>query len=270
MRFELEPYTTCSFCRDLDGTRDCAFVARTEDAAAIVNERQYERGGMLVIPTRHHETILDVSPAEITAVHTLAWRVAAAAARAFGAVGMNVFQNSGAKAGQTEPHFHVHVVPRYAHSEPSRRFRSEDFPVIPLAEQRQIAAEVVAALQEQDPRGPASVVRAWVDAFNRADAAALAEFYAPDAINHQVPGDPVVGRDAIRTMFEREFAAASMVCIPEQVLEVGEWAVLEWRDPLGLRGCGFFQVRDGRIVVQRGYWDRLSFLRQHGLPLPAE
>jgi hypothetical protein len=26
----------------------------------------------------------------------------------------------------------------------------------------------------------------------------------------------------------------------------------------------------GRIVLQRGYWDKLSFLRQHGLPLPTE
>jgi hypothetical protein len=27
-------------------------------------------------------------------------------------------------------------------------------------------------------------------------------------------------------------------------------------------------VRDGMIVFQRGYWDRLGFLRMHGLPLP--
>jgi hypothetical protein len=52
----------------------------------------------------------------------------------------------------------------------------------------------------------------------------------------------------------------------ENVFEDGEWAILEWRDPLGLRGCGFFHVRDGRIAFQRGYWDKLSFLRLHGLP----
>lgn len=48
----------------------------------------------------------------------------------------------------------------------------------------------------------------------------------------------------------------------------GEWAILEWRDPKGLRGCGFFHVVDGRIRFQRGYWDELSFRRQQGLPLP--
>ena len=76
------------------------------------------------------------------------------------------------------------------------------------------------------------------------------------------------GREAIRRMFEQGFAAADMVCIVEQLFEDGEWAILEWRDPLGLRGCGFFHVRDGRIAFQRGYWDKLTFLRQQGLPLP--
>jgi GNAT superfamily N-acetyltransferase len=115
---------------------------------------------------------------------------------------------------------------------------------------------------------PREVVEAWVQAFNRADAAALGELYAEDATNHQVVREPVHGRAAIRAMFEREFAAAAMTCIVENLFEDGEWAILEWRDPLGLRGCGFFRVVDGSIRLQRGYWDRLSFLRQHGLPIP--
>lgn len=60
-----------------------------------------------------------------------------------------------------------------------------------------------------------------------------------------------------------------MVCIVENVFEDGEWAILEWRDPLGLRGCGFFHVIDARIVCQRGYWDKLTFLRIQGSPLPG-
>jgi hypothetical protein len=46
-------------------------------------------------------------------------------------------------------------------------------------------------------------------------------------------------------------------------------AILEWSDPLGLRGCGFFRIVDEKIAFQRGYWDKLSFLRLHGLPLPT-
>lgn len=115
---------------------------------------------------------------------------------------------------------------------------------------------------------PIQVVRAWVEAFNNRDLGALGACYAPDAINHQVAETPVEGRSAIISRFREEFARAEMVCIVEHLFEDGDWAILEWKDPLGLRGCGFFHVRSGEIVFQRGYWDKLSFLRLHGLPLP--
>lgn len=132
--------------------------------------------------------------------------------------------------------------------------------------------------------GPREVVRAWTEAFNRQDPAALGALYADDAVNHQVPEPPVVGRVAITRMFREAFQA-----IPDMGFEVvnlivaGEWAALEWSGwgthlgPLGsappsgrryaLQGCGFFQVRDGKIVRQRGYWDRATLTNQLGLPL---
>jgi len=119
-------------------------------------------------------------------------------------------------------------------------------------------------------RTPGEVVQAWVEAFNRADADGLVDLYAEDATNHQVALEPVHGRVAIDAMFRREFAEADMSCLVENLFEDGEWAVLEWRDPLGLRGCGVFHVVDGRIRFQRGYWDRLSFRRQRGLPMLDE
>lgn len=82
---------------------------------------------------------------------------------------------------------------------------------------------------------PRQVVEAWVAAFIRADADAL----------------------------------ANMVCLVENIFSDGEWAILEWKDPRGLRGCGFFQIRDALIWFQRCYWDKLSFLRLYGLPLPT-
>ena len=146
MTFELSPYDVCSFCQDLDGSRQCAIVAENEHAVAEVDERQYERGAMLVIPKRHRESILDIEHEEMQAVYGLVRVVGRAAASAFGAVGMNVFQNNGTKAGQHEPHFHVHVVPRYTASDPNRRFLQRDYVVIPIEEQRAIAAQIRNAL----------------------------------------------------------------------------------------------------------------------------
>jgi limonene-1,2-epoxide hydrolase len=114
---------------------------------------------------------------------------------------------------------------------------------------------------------PKELVRLWVETFNRGDADALAALYADDAVNHQIAYGPVTGREAIRALFSTEFARAKMRCDIEALFEDGDWAILEWRDPLGLRGCGFFHVEHGRIIFQRGYFDRLSFYEQQGIPL---
>ena len=116
---------------------------------------------------------------------------------------------------------------------------------------------------------PTKIVKLWVEAFNRGDVDAITSHYAETAINHQVAEKPVEGKPAIREMFANEFANAEMTCLIENVFEDGEWAILEWKDPLGLRGCGFFHVQNERIVFQRGYWDKLSFLRMHNLRLPT-
>ena len=112
------------------------------------------------------------------------------------------------------------------------------------------------------------IVERWVSAFNTGDANKITEFYADDAINHQVANTRRKGKDAIRKMFLDEFSNAEMVCIIENIFQDGEWAILEWKDPIGLRGCGFFHVVNSLIVFQRGYWDKLSFLKAHNLPIP--
>jgi ketosteroid isomerase-like protein len=65
---------------------------------------------------------------------------------------------------------------------------------------------------------PKELIIKWVKVFNNGDADLIADFYADNAVNHQVANDPV----------------------------------------------------NGKIVSQRGYWDKLSFLRMHNLPIPGE
>ncbi|MBI9071217.1 MAG: nuclear transport factor 2 family protein [Melioribacteraceae bacterium] len=117
---------------------------------------------------------------------------------------------------------------------------------------------------------PKEIVLKWVEVFNKGDAELISEFYAEDAINHQVANEPIEGKTAIKEMFASEFAQAEMTCIIENLFEDGDWAILEWKDPLGLRGCGFFQIKNEKIIFQRGYWDKLSFLKMHGLPVSKD
>ncbi len=115
---------------------------------------------------------------------------------------------------------------------------------------------------------PKELIIQWVELFNIGNAEAIAELYHDNAVNHQVANEPVIGKKRIKKMFEKEFSDTEMVCNVENIFEDGEWGILEWKDPPGLRGCGFFHVIDGKIILQRGYWDKLTFLKQHNLPLP--
>lgn len=129
------------------------------------------------------------------------------------------------------------------------------------------------------------LLKNWIDAFQRCDAAAVAECYSNDAVNFQVAlGEPDVGKEAIRTGNNAFFAAfPDAWSRVENLIGDGDWAAWEWvgggtwtgefagHQPTGksfeIRGCGFFRFRDGKIIFQRGYWDKHSWFMQIGLPI---
>jgi len=144
--FRIPSHDRCPFCDYLSGATPCAFVTQERTASAFMNRAQYEKGAVLLVPNRHRESILDLDRELMGDLGELAQRVAAAAIRAFGAVGLNVFQNNGVQAGQTIAHYHVHLVPRYPHSESHRIFREEEYPHAPFELLQQRAAALRKAL----------------------------------------------------------------------------------------------------------------------------
>jgi len=108
---------------------------------------------------------------------------------------------------------------------------------------------------------PKEILLKWIEYFNKYDVEGISSLYSEDAVNHQIPNNAAEGKTAIKNMFESEFANADMVCIPENIFEDGQWTILEWKDPNGLRGCGFFKIQKDKIIFQRGYWDKLSCLK---------
>lgn len=118
---------------------------------------------------------------------------------------------------------------------------------------------------------PTEVVREWICRFNRADVEGLLQLYAEDVINEQVVFSKTLrGHDAMRQLFELEFSRAQMTCLEKRIYECGDTAILQWEDPLGLEGCGFFQVKDNQIVHQKGYFDQLRFFKVQGLAVPDD
>jgi ketosteroid isomerase-like protein len=100
---------------------------------------------------------------------------------------------------------------------------------------------------------PKEILQKWVEFFNLYDYERLADLYAEDCINHQTPNGIVQGKENIKNMFKNEFEQFEMVCIVENIFEEGNVGMLEWKDPKGLRGCGFFWMENDKIAYQRGY-----------------
>ncbi len=106
------PCGYCYFCEVIAGREEKGIVEETDATLTLVNWNQFELGQVYVIPRRHAATLFDLTDEEAAAVMRAIRRVAEAQMRAYDPDGLNLIQNNGVSAGQSVPHFHVHVVPR--------------------------------------------------------------------------------------------------------------------------------------------------------------
>jgi limonene-1,2-epoxide hydrolase len=119
---------------------------------------------------------------------------------------------------------------------------------------------------------PADLVRrfcaAWADADRDPDA--LMSFFADDAVYHNIPIDPVTGKDAIRATIAGFTQGIDQ--IEFRVLNLasdGDVVLTERVDVFHLPGTtielpvmGTFEVRDGKITAWRDYFDLNQFMSQ--------
>ena len=101
------------FCKIIDGEIPSTRVYEDEDVLAILHISQTTRGHTLVMPKKHCESLLSCPAETLTKVMMIAQRIGQAEVSILGAKGVNILANCGEAAGQSVPHFHVHVIPRY-------------------------------------------------------------------------------------------------------------------------------------------------------------
>ena len=102
----------CFFCEVIAGREEKGIVEETDQTLTFVNWQQFELGQVYVIPRRHAPTLFDLTDEEATAIMHAVRRVGRALVKAYDPDGLNLIQNNGVVAGQSAPHFHMHVVPR--------------------------------------------------------------------------------------------------------------------------------------------------------------
>ncbi len=99
----------CPFC-SLSAER---VTQRNEHAFAIRDGFPVSPGHTLIIPKRHVASFFEVTGAERTDLMSLLAAARDELDREFHPAGYNIGINDGAAAGQTVPHLHIHLIPRY-------------------------------------------------------------------------------------------------------------------------------------------------------------
>ncbi len=123
--------------------------------------------------------------------------------------------------------------------------------------------------------------------WNSKDVDRIERLFAPDAVHEDTTsGAKLSGAPAIRELFSSTWKAIPDVHTDvTRVISQDEWAAWEWTmtatqtgdfpnlpatgHSFSIVGVSVIQIRDGKVLSQRDYYDQASFLRQVGA-LPAE
>ena len=108
--------TECIFCRIVKGTAPCTKVYEDKNTLAFLDIDPMTKGHTLVVSKNHFDDIRDIDESSISSAILTAKKIARKVLEE-GANGVNIMHASGAVAGQSVSHFHLHVIPRYEKDE---------------------------------------------------------------------------------------------------------------------------------------------------------
>jgi histidine triad (HIT) family protein len=104
----------CVFCMIRDGKIPSSKVYDDARTLAFMDINPLSRGHCLVAPKAHAATLYEVDLEDFKAVAATAKKLATAIKKALSPDGLNLLQANGAAAFQSVPHFHLHLIPRWA------------------------------------------------------------------------------------------------------------------------------------------------------------
>jgi histidine triad (HIT) family protein len=104
----------CVFCRIRDGQIPSIKLYEDDRTLSIMDINPLNPGHCLVLTKAHAATLFDADLADLQAAIATARRVAKGVRSALNPDGLNMLQANGAAAFQSVPHFHLHLIPRWA------------------------------------------------------------------------------------------------------------------------------------------------------------
>ena len=101
--------TDCPFCA-LPASR----ITHSTDRSLVIRDGfPISPGHTLILPRRHIGSFFELEPVERDDLLKLLEAARSTVAAEFNPDGYNIGINDGAAAGQTVPHLHIHLIPRY-------------------------------------------------------------------------------------------------------------------------------------------------------------
>lgn len=107
-----ESVSGCVFCQIVSGKIPAMKVFEDGETLAFMDVAKDVDGHILVIPKKHCGNVTDCDPETLNAVTRTVRTVSAHLVSECGYEGVNLLNASGGCAGQSVPHFHIHVIPR--------------------------------------------------------------------------------------------------------------------------------------------------------------
>lgn len=101
------------FERILSGEIPSYKIYEDDTTYAFLDISQATPGHTLVITREPYPDLLAADPEQLCHLTQVAQKIGKHLMEATGATGMNILSNVGESSGQTVPHVHIHLIPRY-------------------------------------------------------------------------------------------------------------------------------------------------------------
>jgi histidine triad (HIT) family protein len=135
----------CALCKIVRQELKAVVVYEDNDILVIMDLYPATPGHMLVLSKQHIETIYAMPENLGARIMITAIAVAKSIKQKLSPYGLNLIQSNEVSAGQTVPHFHLHIVPRYRNDPVILRFGHGKIPE-EIAELQRIASLVKSEL----------------------------------------------------------------------------------------------------------------------------
>ncbi len=107
----------CIFCDIINHKIPSSVVYEDDDVLAILDVSQVTFGHTLVMPKKHVSNILEADEETVVKCTKVIHKLARSIVEKTGASGCNILNNCNEVAGQTVPHLHFHIIPRYSEND---------------------------------------------------------------------------------------------------------------------------------------------------------